>query len=912
MTMPQQPDSVAYLLAGFLEAEQSGTSMEDVEQRLPYWLNASSLWFRSNEGPAPVVVHPDGPPPPRWITPRHSTPETQAMLSAVGRRWLAAALMPPDHLLRVRVDTIEDADRLVAGCGDVVGLRVAPFVERWPPFFAWQWPLRIAHAGTRATAWHDVLAQASHAGNIFELVGATDPAEILVVHVDDVASEILDRATCIVVAGDWPGSSLLTAALHHGRNAICVGMPLSDGAVAIKELIYEMAHDLPLDAALARIAPAARIAAPTGLIDVTAVGRWASAVGLADARMRNLRYDHEKWGATEVSRMSRASPGGPPRLVVHWAMSAPPDAAPPLADPPAAPAAASEAASQPDESSGPMPDPAPSAPRRRRTAGAARIPREPVDGTEPAPPAASAVPRRGLIGDFMKGGRLVADVLSPGNDYDLVVSIAIPTETQRNRSVPVDETKFPDVGGMTKLTVEVSSEELSLQASTDLYLPTSDRSASSTLAVFPVRVDATESSFAVRILILQEGRPLQAAALIGSIRAQSLPGEAIRLVPVHLSASPEPRPQVTPASVTLETRLGVLRRVGGSDRMAVNVNDVERWLDEAEGIASTFLTADDPPTSLKHAEARGMLVALARCGADLRQTMQKLRVGAASTIAILVESNTRVWPFELAYDGPMPDSEARLCDESDGEHAHAGAPGHASADVVCPWAFWGLSRVLARTFELDEPAPAVDDAPLSLRPVLYAAAARADDGSAAGKGPSHDLERAIKKHAGKSFKRVKTWEPWKSYVQEAQPQLLVLLAHSDTAGGELSLEIGKGAVLTRRDVQPPVVRLGSAPRPLVLLMACSGAAVLDTFGGLPAAFTGGGAAAVIATLSSLRGKQGAQAAAQIVTELHAAGAPEGVTLGTALARARRNLVKSGNLLGLLLVSHGEIDVRLSN
>jgi hypothetical protein len=93
-----------------------------------------------------------------------------------------------------------------------------------------------------------------------------------------------------------------------------------------------------------------------------------------------------------------------------------------------------------------------------------------------------------------------------------------------------------------------------------------------------------------------------------------------------------------------------------------------------------------------------------------------------------------------------------------------------------------------------------------------------------------------------------------------------------------------------------------------VLLACASAAAGDTFGGLPAAFTGRGAAAVVATLSKLKGPHGARAAAAVVKALRGSTTDDGVTLGHALRAARRQLVADGVLVGLLLVAHGEIDL----
>ncbi|HRO28166.1 MAG TPA: hypothetical protein PLD19_12125, partial [Luteimonas sp.] len=94
-----------------------------------------------------------------------------------------------------------------------------------------------------------------------------------------------------------------------------------------------------------------------------------------------------------------------------------------------------------------------------------------------------------------------------------------------------------------------------------------------------------------------------------------------------------------------------------------------------------------------------------------------------------------------------------------------------------------------------------------------------------------------------------------------------------------------------------------------ILLACSTAVPRNVFGGLPAAFTGNGAAAVVATLSKLTGPHGAHAAAAVVKAVFDS-STSATRLGMAMTAVRRRLVDDGLLVGLLLVSHGEIDLPL--
>ena len=206
--------------------------------------------------------------------------------------------------------------------------------------------------------------------------------------------------------------------------------------------------------------------------------------------------------------------------------------------------------------------------------------------------------------------------------------------------------------------------------------------------------------------------------------------------------------------------------------------------------------------------------------------------------------------------------------------------------------------------------------PLHLRPVLYAAADLADRDLPADtpevEYPSRVLQAALQDALGAEVTRVKNWRAWRKQVRTDRPELLVALAHTETVNGESTLLIGRESVLAQPDVTTALVADAGSPRPLVLLLACaSGVAGDDFFGALPASFVASGAAAVVATLSKLKGPDGARAAAAVVTALHDGGAAEGTTLGAALAAARRSLVAAGLLVGLVLVSHGEIDIELT-
>jgi hypothetical protein len=196
--------------------------------------------------------------------------------------------------------------------------------------------------------------------------------------------------------------------------------------------------------------------------------------------------------------------------------------------------------------------------------------------------------------------------------------------------------------------------------------------------------------------------------------------------------------------------------------------------------------------------------------------------------------------------------------------------------------------------------------------VLYAAARRADNQAGVRKRPSDQLEKALRKLAGRGrFTRVTSWRAWRGAVRTKRPQMLVVLGHTEVQQAQTVLEIGKGSFLAQPRVDVAVLAGPEAVAPLVVLLACATATAGDAFGRLPATFTDKGAAAVVATLTKLKGAHGAAAAVAVVDALGAGLTEEGTSLGEALAAARRSLVGDGLLVGLLLLSHGDVDVRLT-
>lgn len=884
MAQIESPDAI--VAAGLLEGAggAAGLSAGAATQLLRDTLTSTALWIRGGQGGQLPQFDPDGASPrsARWVMP--VSPELDAVaVEDVWRRTLDSYHPAHPPLLRLTVPDL-DAANLLAEIRAVSGIPIIPLIERPARPLVWHWPLRVGiQDGPRAAEWKRRLDAASnYVDRLYRTRILTapvdDPVDILLVDVSSAERIAVEHpASSVIFVGDSvPMSEVLQPIVNRGEPIAVAGVPVDD-VDWFREMIHELAHDQPLDAAILLAVPSARIAGDPHLVPLTGAGHWAAAVAnqarwgaveeaVAD-RLRDIatyadfRYEHG--GASLASGVADEgyARGEFVELVSPMFM-----AGPPLEEVGLAP---------PDE---------------------VQLPRPPQ-------------PRR-LFADFWKGDEIVNTALAPETEYVLAVYIAMPRGSSAD-GADFEEGHFRDDqdGGTVELDIDVIGPNY--HEVQTITLPVADRTKASTVAAFDYTT-GTSGKIGLRITVLYRKRPIQEVEIIGSIRANPLPMHRIDLARRVLSASREPDPdRTTAADVFLDWTDGsTLRRRGEPGQVPfANLGDI---LDRIESCASAALTAEGPAAA---ETIRTNLISLALLGREFREALDEVNVGEARTIAVQVKYNSPLLPLELAYDGPAPGSTAKLC-----EHLTAPPEGHpnrcteVSERIVCPYAFWGTFRTIARTVQARSSKTASPPSlrPLSLRPVLWGATSRADEG-AAPPTPSTLLKQALAARAGaEQVIPARNWQEWSRLVRKHHPQLLLVLGHTDNASDGAFLEIGHGGQILNARITAKLLRRDQAPSPLVLLIACATAVEGGLFGALPATFTANGAGAVVATLSKLRGPAGADAAIQIVSALweSAAGA-SGVQLGNALADARRRLLAAGNLAGLFLVSHGEIDIELT-
>jgi hypothetical protein len=516
------------------------------------------------------------------------------------------------------------------------------------------------------------------------------------------------------------------------------------------------------------------------------------------------------------------------------------------------------------------------------------------------------------------GGEPLDTALAPDTDYRIAVRVGPP-----ERGWTADTgTAFPrlDGAGPHRLTVVLTIPGILAEPAVDaIVLPARGPS---TTCSFHVHVPPGCERLWGRIIVLHGNRVLQTATLDVRIGAagQTLDAEPEAAVRLRLDDL-DSRRAFDAALLVNHDEAGTpgLTTVAG-DRAAVvlpvdfsrAVSGVRDILEDAVLEPSGFAGLDDDASV-------SLLRALANHGSELHRVFMA-SAGAQSVVdgdrlQLVALRQGADFPLEFVYERAAPSPHASLCPAS-GDRLTVGSCGVGCAapddsEVVCPLAFWGLSKSIERIpykqqigdHDLEVRAePTRDHSRLSAPgAVLYAASSRvADDDVKA-------LGRALEREMEGSARQVTSWEQWCKRVETEHTAMLVLLPHT-LIHPEFRLpamEISDDAPLAHTNVGKAHVCPTGAHRPLVILLGCNTAASPVPIHDFPSKFQSGGAAIVLGTVTEVLGRHAAPVAATIVAEL-ARRARAGEAYITDVVRdVRRALLAEGSPFGMTLVAYGD-------
>jgi len=285
-------------------------------------------------------------------------------------------------------------------------------------------------------------------------------------------------------------------------------------------------------------------------------------------------------------------------------------------------------------------------------------------------------------------------------------------------------------------------------------------------------------------------------------------------------------------------------------------------------------------------------------------------------------------PLEFVYDrpSPSPNGEAKLCPNAplalkNGRCDSCSLNGVALRRNICPLGFWGMRHIIERHMFDRQVARRLDtnDFALQQEPVegrarlavltngLFAASSRADTVK---RGLTDRVFNALKEATKPTASKADDWNEWRTEVKKVRPTLLLLMPHTfNDAQNIPTMEIGNDQLLPLDQVDGDHVRADKdAPLPVVALLGCETAVVDRLYCSFVTKFRQKGAALIVSTLSTVLGRHAGPVAEVMIDELKKTNGDR--SIGDVMLRVRQRTLGSGIPMGMSLVAYGDADWRL--
>jgi hypothetical protein len=552
-----------------------------------------------------------------------------------------------------------------------------------------------------------------------------------------------------------------------------------------------------------------------------------------------------------------------------------------------------------------------------------------------APVLEAADARRRLQARISADGAVLAR-LRPATTHQIDVRVGAPSPQWLAGAQGFPEDKLPAEAEHRLVVVLTEPHLLPEPLTAEVVLPASG---TSTTATFTLTTTASTRSADARIIVLHRNRVLQTVRLPSEVDFSERPVSADVATPetfvTPLTSSLDDRRTFDAAFVLNRNAAGEsgLTHVSeaGAGIVALDGATLVAALDNIKERLGQIVRAPDAFGRLDSPASVALLRFLAVHGAMLRRSLVhdsprlKAVLEASRYLQVVSAKPDKYFPFELAYDfDPPTRSDVRLCPKAlkalESTDVEASCPGEHTKNVVCPFGFWSLTRVIERhAYREDQEqvsgsylirgSISRDRDRISLGGALFAASKRVDEVLQTGIRSVLDVLEEL----GGTPRQVDLWDDWEKAVAADRPSLLMLLPHT-VYEQELrlyGLEISAGDQLWSADIDAGFVPPDGKPSVVALLgceTACPGKISCEEF---PAALREAGAPIVIATLTEVLGRHAAPTAVGLIRELYAipAGEPQG--LGEVMVRLRRRLLRDGLLPVLALTAFGDADWLIS-
>ncbi|WP_326643667.1 hypothetical protein OIE67_23200 [Nonomuraea fuscirosea] len=696
--------------------------------------------------------------------------------------------------------------------------------------------------------------------------------------VGEVSSPVRATAVVALTGAPWSPQDLRELGRRH-RAAVAAALdPGPRPRQWLEALLALLSQDAPLDVALHQAAGACDAPAPLVVADPRYLDSTRIRPLLAAAPYETLSRDD----ASRVRRALRGGPGGDAGTVVHGT------------------AAELRAAAH----------------RGRRLSA------------------------RHLRADVVEhDGETPAERITPDSPFHVRVRIAAGQARPDEQPFPSDALPPGPVHRLTVLATDLApppgGERVVRHAEIDL-----PAEGSSGTAVLTFQAGPPGAAVEIAIMVLHRSRFLQTGVLSGRAGAAEPPEFRADAV-VRASLDDLDLARAHDAALSHGTDSAGTETVTTQAGAYVQVHEPLNPTETVETLLSglrLLVTDAYQPAGYQDERFAELLIRLARLGRRLRKnlfperewntsgTIQALR--AARSVSVFSARPGAFLPLELVYDRPVDSGPGRslsLCPHAPAlleRPGCAGCPERERPGVVCPFGFWGASKVIERHVRSDLAdaryavgiSPDVDRHACALDPICAAASDRADHNDAAAwSAAAASLERELPG----AVRFASSWESLDELVRDARAggaatAMVLLVPHSEVDGDGIGvLSLGDEDKVEITDGLEFLFAGDGGPEPVVLVLGCTTAGGPTLFSDTAALLLHDGAPGVIATLVPVLGRHIVPVGVHLVRELRLAAArPGGSSLGEALLRARRRLLTSGDACVLALAGFGDTDWEL--
>jgi hypothetical protein len=552
------------------------------------------------------------------------------------------------------------------------------------------------------------------------------------------------------------------------------------------------------------------------------------------------------------------------------------------------------------------------------------------------PPAAAAHPTEDP--PLSPERRLIARVLSttPGavqsTDFLARIWIGFPElaldaalqDPLPTQLLPSDRTNHQLDVAFVPLVKHRASQSPAAPLSQTIMLPKTGRS---TACVFSLDTKNLTSTFKARIIVSYQNRVLQTAILLPE--SQEASAHWVLNVDHLIESRLQSLDSMSPADAFLfseEADDGGLKVTAGLRQVLLfqESPQLERYVKSiSELLSNANITLDEK--KFDQPEVAELLRKLANYGVGCIDYFPKERRATlknATRIQVVESTRGAHLPVEFFYDGNAPDPiKATVCPNATqgmaNQEVHSQCLHRNDDQFVCPAAFWGATRSIERRAGATVQSCAqleLQDSDLakclSLRKgAVFAASARVNPKDV---NLPNGIQAAITKVAGTAWAAT-SWTGWSEQIQAHSPGLLVLLPHSgDTPylQGIQGLEIQDEFIASTRLMQKHVLGPNGGA-PVVLVLGCETATPTVQFLSCVFKFRDFGAALVVATIATIRGRHAAKFIHCLMDELELETSHGPVNFHECFLRVRRKLLASGDIFPLSVVVYGDADWRVS-